>query len=676
MERTRRENVNSTRTNKEDRTMRNYIKNVFNELRMLVISNEERPLSDENLIKAVTLNENLKAYGYCLKPADIVRVAGSLSLENFYEVFKSLQGEVLAKPMYPDFPSQVMNMSEAQFRLHQAAHYFSTYGLEYLFGVSVDRGWLPQVTSTDKTEKDVALLAAKPFELISEDEMYIRPLRKILEKKERMTLPEKAIVSQALSHVEPELLAEISVPFKENLVDVFCIIADDTQPEAALQLLHNLCKNTNDVWRCLHVFLGRHGRHLTTSQKRLFVKLFESYPIADFQANLIVTNTKAEKIIRTLEYLSFNRFSRSAEHREAVRKLRNGELRSWQGQVDFLLSSDGEKALDFIATRPGMLVRFTARLLRLGYRQEDIAAKLVAHADALSMQTLLSLLNHFGADAVLSERDDAEAVYSVMLEALRAKMVTLETPIKGKKIFLDEGDFSLDFSCIEKSSEEGGYVRSGLAFKVPEAARRVRFFVYWNDKSRVDVDLHGAAITKDGECVHVGWNGGYNESGLVHSGDITHSDAAEYIDIDLEKTDARYVTFSIDLFSGKPNFGLIDTCFVGMTAVNRINEKVKLYDPKNCFFSHDLKSKERGLYYGHLDVENRVLTVGGNPNGRSYTSLKVRTFRYSLRKFLEDLAEAQGAEVVARDEADVVLVMGKPNAENEISIIDSNFFCD
>ena len=106
--------------------MRNYIKNVFNELRMLVISNEERPLSDENLIKAVTLNENLKAYGYCLKPADIVRVAGSLSLENFYEVFKSLQGEVLAKPMYPDFPSQVMNMSEAQFRLHQAAHYFST----------------------------------------------------------------------------------------------------------------------------------------------------------------------------------------------------------------------------------------------------------------------------------------------------------------------------------------------------------------------------------------------------------------------------------------------------------------------------------------------------------------------------------------------------------------------
>ena len=656
--------------------MKDYLKNVFNELRLFVIEDGDAALSDENLVKAMTLNENLKAYGYCLKPTDIVRVARSASLESFYEVFKSLQDEVLAKPMYPDFPKQVMDLSEAQFRLHQAAHYFSTYGLELLFGVEVDKGWLPNMTSTEKTEKDVALLAAKPFELISKEEMFVLPLKKILEKKERMTLPEKAIVSQALSQVEPELLAEISVPFKENLVDVFCIIADDTQPEVALKLLHNLCKNTNDIWRCLYVFLGRHKRHLTTSQKRLFVKLFESYPIADFQANLIVTNTKAERVVHTLEYLSFNRFSRSAEHKEAVRKLRNGELRSWQGQVDFLLSSDGEKALDFIATRPGMLVRFTARLLRLGYRQEDIAEKLVAHAGALSMQTLLALINHFGTDTVLDERDDAEAVYAVMLEALQAKMATLETPIKGKRIFLDEGDFSFDFSHIEKSAEAGGYVRSGLAFKVPEAARRVRFFVYWNDSHRVDIDLHGAAYTADGDNVHIGWDGGFNDSGIIFSGDITHSDAAEYIDIDLENTDAKNVTFSIDLFSGKSSFGLIDTCFVGMTAVSRIGENVMLYDPKNCFFSHDLKSNERGLYYGHLDVENRVLVVSGRPNSRRYATPKVATSRYSLRKFLEDLAEAQGAEVVAREDAEVVLVMGKPNAENEISIIDSNFFCD
>ena len=149
--------------------MKDYLKNVFNELRLFVIEDGDAALSDENLVKAMTLNENLKAYGYCLKPTDIVRVARSASLESFYEVFKSLQDEVLAKPMYPDFPKQVTDLSEAQFRLHQAAHYFSTYGLELLFGVEVDKGWLPNMTSTEKTEKYVALFAAKPFELISKE---------------------------------------------------------------------------------------------------------------------------------------------------------------------------------------------------------------------------------------------------------------------------------------------------------------------------------------------------------------------------------------------------------------------------------------------------------------------------------------------------------------------------
>lgn len=655
---------------------KNYKKNLLNELRLYVID-EAAALTDESLVKAVTLNENLKAYGFCLKPADIVKVAKSASLDSFFVEFRSLQNEMLAKPMYPDFPTQVMNLSEAQFRMHQVMHYFSTYGMELLFGTRLDKAWYPDVEETAKTRTDVALLSEKTLELISSEDMFILPLKRILEKKERMTLPEQTIVAQAVAEVKPELLAEIEIPFKENLIDVFCVIADETQPEIARELLRNLCKNTNDIWRCLSVYLQRHDRHLTTSQKKLFVKLLESYSAADFQANLIVTNAKAERIIRLLEFLSFNRFSRSAEHREAVRRLRNEELRSWQGQVDFLLSNDGTKALDFIAMRPGMLVRLTARLLRLGYREEDIAEKLVKHADALSMQTLLSLLNFFSTDSVCQKRADSQQVFNIMHKALNEKMTTLETPFKGKKIFLDEGDFSFEHSHIEKSSAEGGYIRSGLAFKIPEAATRVRFFVYWNDSNPwVDIDLHAAAETENKESIHVGWNGNYDVSGIVHSGDITESDAAEYIDIDLENTDAKSVSFSVDLFSGKANFGGLDTCFTGMTAVNQIGKDVVLYDPKNCFFSHDLQSKERCLYYGYLEVDERVLVVAAEPNSRSYNVPKVDRCHYSLKAFLEELAEAQGAEIVSREEADVVLVMGKPNNENELSIIDRNFFCD
>ena len=135
--------------------MREYLKNLFAQLRVFVIT-DGTDLTDENLVKAVTLNENLKAYGFTLKPADLVRVAKSATLDRFFEIFKSLQSDVKASPMYPDFPKQVMNMSEAEFRMHQLMHYFSTYGMEMIFGTRLDKAWYPDVESTEKTEKDVA----------------------------------------------------------------------------------------------------------------------------------------------------------------------------------------------------------------------------------------------------------------------------------------------------------------------------------------------------------------------------------------------------------------------------------------------------------------------------------------------------------------------------------------
>ena len=118
--------------------------------------------------------------------------------------------------------------------------------------------------------------------------------------------------------------------------------------------------------------------------------------------------------------------------------------------------------------------------------------------------------------------------------------------------------------------------------------KRLRFFVYWNDKNRVDVDLHAAAYDLEGEFIHVGWDAHFNKSGIVHSGDITHSNAAEYIDIDMAAP-LRNAEASIHLYSGKQSFGQIETCYVGMMAVKRFGEKVKLYDPKNCFFTHELR---------------------------------------------------------------------------------------
>ena len=61
----------------------------------------------------------------------------------------------------------------------------STYGVEFLFGVKVQEGWLPTVEETPKIKADGRMLTAKVLGLIPQNEVYTRPVKSILGKKEK-----------------------------------------------------------------------------------------------------------------------------------------------------------------------------------------------------------------------------------------------------------------------------------------------------------------------------------------------------------------------------------------------------------------------------------------------------------------------------------------------------------
>ena len=151
---------------------------ILTELRLAAFIPDEEgaPLTDEKIAQAVTVNEELKNLGFVLAPGDLMMLAKSPSLTGFAAHFRELLPDVSALPMYPDFPVQVMEMDEAEFRLHQQIHYFSTYDIEWLFGTQVSRGWLPDVQSTEKTESDDTLLKVKVLELVPESKAAITAL--------------------------------------------------------------------------------------------------------------------------------------------------------------------------------------------------------------------------------------------------------------------------------------------------------------------------------------------------------------------------------------------------------------------------------------------------------------------------------------------------------------------
>ena len=731
---------------------------------------DDPKLTDEMLAQAVTVNEELINLGFTLKPKDLAALAGSPSLTGFAKHFRSLLPNVSAPPMYPDFPLQVMGMSEAEFRLHQIVHYFSTYGFEQLLGSEVKRGWLPDVTATEKTESDDTLLRAKVLELVPEDEAPLTALTRIMQKRERLTLPGQELTVEALPYLEPEDIAGLKVPFKENLAVLFDAIlrtgpeVGKTPGDAAdrrVLLWRQICQHTGDVMKSTGAVLPMHRYHFRTSEKRAIVKLLESYPVADFKANLILSRGKREECITILQFLDYNMYSRSAEHKEAVRALRNGELRSWEAQAKYLLASGDEGALDFIAKRPGMMLRMIGWLLRMGYPDAEIRDRLAENAGKLSAHTIIDILNALDfkeenapqeeiyrrmraeqeryieqcsetvknpeavyakyrlmlakgyADEVIRNAKDricrcrreiremdreyktacdlyrrtapySGRVRAILEDVLRAHMEKAHTELAGKKVFVKAEEFELSYSRLEggKKSSEGGYLPSGMAIRIPEEVKRLRFFVYWNDKNRVDVDLHAAAYDLEGEFIHVGWDAHFNKSGIVHSGDITHSNAAEYIDIDMAAP-LRNAEASIHLYSGKQSFGQIETCYVGMMAVKRFKEKVKLYDPKNCFFTHELRSGETRLTYGYVDVKKRLLFFTGRaPEKVSRFAMPKGMYRetaptLSLKRYLDLLVEAQGAAYAdSAEEADLILTIGKPEEERAVSLVDRNFFLE
>ena len=921
-------------------------------------------ISDSLLAKAVTADENLHSLGYMLAPQDIVRLAVSPSLDSLFKEVQKTVPEMKASPMYPDFPGQVMKMSEAEFRFHQVLHYFSTYDLEWITGIPVSKGWLPDVKSTPKTEKDEVLLPYRVIELIPEDEVYGTAAKRILSRCERMTIPEQELILQCLPYVQKDALRQIPVAFKENLELIFPRILEGFSREDAVASLSGLCAHTGDVLKNSAMYLAKNRYRISTAKKRTLVRVLESYSPADFRGNLMLSLRRREKNLTVLAHLDYNRFAKSAPHKEAVKALREGTLVSWEGQAQKLVQERADNAIEFLAARPGIFIRRINALLNAGYSEEDITEAVVQKAGGFSTRTLITLYNSFmkeneqrifndraeeletldrkynarlwqydnwkwrmeweieasegtrnlklctvrqncsekidrysekslvkeyerevealkqpmidaigyfnagnnqkrGKSAeelnrireesatllrekrhlqrLLNEAGERESVriyasarikaiedrvlhlnkkaerISALLEknsraeehvadvfheafyksgladeiqqswqkyqhliadspeairkileesaaseeqimreheedvarirkryhnisaeadnikqklltekakekaviiekydsrlkklatvpsrmriftrALEEQLKAISTPIKGKKVFIDPECFDLENTVLEMNdkSKDGTYVPSGFAYKIPEEAKSIRFYVYWNDKGRVDVDLHASGVRKVSdpsdperktrtEEIHIGWNSDFRNSGLVYSGDITHSDAAEYIDIDMS-TDVDYVFFNVDLFYGEGKWSLseIDECFVGMMAVKDLNERVELYSPANSFFTHNIYQNTRQLYYGYADIKNRFVRFVGKPDA-NYGHYIMRTAvdesgnYLSLRTYLDILCRSQNVVLTdCREEAETVLTVTKSAESGSICLLDENFFLD
>lgn len=894
-------------------------KYLLTELHMVVYQpGNPADMTDLGLCEAVTLNENLHSLGFALKPEGIAQLAVSPTLYTFFDEVNALVPDIKVQPMYPGFPREVLEMDEAMLRFNQAMHYLSTYGVENFFGHQVSKGWLSKSDATLATRAPKRLLDLKYLDLVDEEKAAVTVLKTLFARRERLTWPELTIVLESIPCCTVEDVTEMQIRFKENVELLFPHILRMKDRKAALVGLRAICAHCGDVLRCAADYIRRQKYHLSTAEKKLFVRLLELYPVKNLRQNLIMSQRLRERNLIVLRVLDYNRFSKSEEHREAVRALRAGELLSWYGLSEKLLLEKAPNALYHLAGRPGVMLRMLNRLLELGYAPEAILEKLRPQAGFVSGQMVVKLVHemasretelrrkyqedveywrksfenerntytpeslkeHYNRDVECVKRDamwrccrldweyfrnpiyransyakqwlrpfrkkcsDAEAqllevreilrrqesfeketVHTLVsnaifyyepeiayflfepnhfreeeqkklaafraaeaelqeetqkrdawleaelqeirsgapekmeqrrkeidqleqerLEALRVKykqdlaksdeqiadcdrrrderlaaledafqkelarmshssqavwillellqehFTRVETPLKGKKVLLQMKHFALEYSELQTTnrSQDGGYVRSGISYRIPKQANYVRFFVYWNDHRRVDIDLHAGGTLLNGKefsvsgSTVVGWNTRFKDCGLVHSGDITHSNAVEYIDIDLSAP-VEEVQANIDLFCGAWSFRNVENCYVGMMAVKEPGEEVKKYSRKNCFFTHELNQNCTSLHYGYVNVQKRYVRFVGQPfysrmnkgYGARPPKIPKEKELFSLQDYLDAILAGQQAKVVSSaSKADVILTLEKNALENGISLVDNNYFLE
>lgn len=644
---------------------------LLSELRICEINPTEN-ITNELLTKAVTVNAEINNFGFTLLPKDIIRLASDSNPENILNLIVEVFANKGYKPMYPGFPKEVMEMDEAVYRFHQALHYLSTYGLEFFTGEEVSEGWMP-TSNFEENEKEAAKLKELTvIELCTKEEIADRVKKYIINKTELWTNNEAVLANDFFTENPSESFV---IPFKENIYHYYSYLRiNKTEYNKNLirWKLKQVCQHTGDVLDLLENILYSTNK-FSTSDRRIFSKLLDMYSEKDLSENLIRQEKRNKKL---LNYLSYNKYSRNPVNKETVRKFRNDELRSWNSLLEEKIKNHSEDTLDFISKRPGELFRRIRELLNRGYSKEDILAHI--NGEDLKIQSLVGALNticNFATEAKGSE-ENTDVFVDTTKELLVQALAKYKTPLTNKKVYFDKGQYSPENSVLSiDKTEEGGYIRSGLAFAIPENVDIVREFIFWDDRNkRVDLDLHSYAFDEKDKNIHIGWDGDFNRCGITTSGDITTSNnSAEYIDVNipmaLEKG-IKYVTFNINYFNGS-RFSDVNKCFFGIEAAK--NDGSKLYDPKNLYFYHDLTTSNKGnIDYAVFDLTTRTIRLlEAKENITSFS----KEIKFSLADYLDILGQAQNVTFVnSKEDADIVVTLDKQ--DNTYCLIDKNFLLE
>lgn len=669
------------------------------------------------------VNKNLEGLGYTLS-SEVNEALRTLSPDEagrlhdeMVDALKELRGVKVYRPMYPNFPRQVMEAGRAELYLNALLHYLTVWVSDAAGDVQRRRVWLPSYSKEERAplEKDHRLTV---IGLGTEDDLR-RVFTRMVSSKASISETDR---TELKWFVENEGLAlPDSIPNREVLAFVGGLMPDNPD-------LRRHIRTATDVLRLAVSMSGGDVslaeavkfRRFSRKERRSLLSLLEN--CGQLAEDMLRWKGRWIRLGERLHPGEYGkRYPRASE---AFDLLRNDvPLPTFNSQVERAVRGrDVRQAVDLLRNRPGEFARRLDHLLRMSPGPALVSA-FGEIAYGVSTPVLLQTATHF------KHRNDARDLRVFFPKGSLAKVMAVDNDLptipreacegvvqvcKGVltdrfsrlpplgRVFVDERlkDYLVPFSQRSASRSLRTLVR-GSQIPLPEGGDTVRFFLWWKEgevggkqTGRIDIDLSAVLYDDDWRYQeHISYtNLRSARYRACHSGDITSAPdgACEFIDVDAPSVLAyggRYVVMSVNSYT-RQKFINLPECRAGWM-MRREPNSGEVFEPATVQDRVDVASDtticipvvldlaERKVVWADIGLKSNpryVNNVEGNSSqvtllGKSLTEV-VKPDLYGLFRLH---AEARGRLVETEAEADTIFSPERGVTPFELERIASEF---
>ncbi|WHY88350.1 TerD family protein [Neobacillus novalis] len=675
----------------------------------LILTSGHSVLPDTYLATALKNIENL-GYTFSEELIEAVRTMSEADFINFYKgLVQDLKEMVGAhrtfQPMYPNFPSQVMEIENVDLYLNAIIHYCSAF-VHDVSGLSFQNEGLPIY----KVEERFPLIEEPDVKVIglAAEEEFLEIIRQLIAAKTSISVVDKGDVAWTIENItNVSLILPDEIPLKENIGFVVSQLLKNEKADAAV--ISRYFKTATDVLRLAaalsdgDVSLAGSTRfkNFKRPERRLLLSLLEG--CGNLTEDMIRHKEMWKRLGERLHPAEYK--SRYKNVNRAFDIIRNNiPFTTFGGRVEgALLDRDLATAVSLLKTRPGEFARRLDHLLRISEDVVPVINEFGAVVNAVATPVLLQVLAHFKqrgkptdirvffpkgnvqkAVAINNELNVLEESVCEQITALiEAALISRFAQLPGLgKIVLDKElrNYLVPFSQRSASKALRTLVR-GSKLDMP-IGDTIRFFLWWKEgmikgvpTGRVDIDLSAVIFDENWQYLeHISYtnlrSAKYN---AVHSGDITSAPngACEFIDLDIPSVLAnggRYVVMDIISYT-EHAFCDMPECYAGWMSRKQPNLG-EIFEPKTVVDKIDVAADTTFCIPVILDLAERKViwtdlalrshpeyynNIEGNLTGIAATGKAMTSLvKPNLYQLFELHARARGELVIEKEEADTI----------------------